>query len=282
MVLFDGKQVSEKLLNQLCENVTQKPLQKGRAPRLDIILVGDDYASVKYVEMKRKKAEQIGISSVVHRLEADVLEQEVLEKISELNSYDEVDGFMIQLPLPKHLNEDHIVKNIDPSKDVDGMTAENLGLLFWGNERAIASATPRGIITLLKEYEIELAGKSAVILGRSKIVGLPLAAILNRENCTVTIAHSKTKDVRSVAKEADILISAVGMPNYVDETFVKQGAVVIDVGTNKDPDTGLLVGDVNFKRVAHMTSYITPVPGGVGPMTIVSLMQNLMDIVGRH
>jgi methylenetetrahydrofolate dehydrogenase (NADP+)/methenyltetrahydrofolate cyclohydrolase len=248
-----------------------------RVPRLDLILVGDDFASVKYVQIKEQKAKELGIECQTHHLEQDSTTEEVVNLVKTLNAFDEVDGFMVQLPLPSHIDTNAVLESIEPRKDVDGLTSVNLGRLFQNDPKAIPPATPLGIMKLLDEYEIDVFGKKVVILGASNIVGVPLGAILLRRDATVTICNSRTVNIQEIAKTADILISATGVPLLVKSEFLKEGVVVIDVGSNKHPETGKLVGDVDWEDVQGIPSYITPVPGGVGPMTVVSLMLNLMN-----
>lgn len=226
--------------------------------------------------MKKERAKEIGIEVNIHRFDGTSTEDEIINTIKGLNNDNAVDGIMIQLPLPKNLNEDKIISNISVEKDIDGLTAESLGKLFR-KEKCFVSATPKGIGILLDKYNIEIEGKKVVILGRSKIVGLPVSALMLNKNATVTICHSHTKDLQNICKTADILIVGIGKPNFVDKDFVKQGAVVIDVGFNKDMGSGKTIGDVNYDDVKDITSYITPVPGGVGPMTIVSLLDNVIN-----
>lgn len=282
MQLLDGKSISETKLMQISSNVTQKMQNIGKAPRMDILIAGDDFASKKYVEMKRSRAERAGIKSVVHDFPGDVDERELIVRILELNDYDDVDGLMVQLPLPDRGVEEAVLEVIDPDKDIDGMTSENLGLLFQNSSEAIAPATPLGIMMLLKEYEIDLVGKNAVVIGRSKIVGKPMAAMLMNEDCTVTVAHSKTSNLKELCQNADILIASAGKAKMVSADMVKQGCVVVDVGIHKDEKSGKLVGDVDFDVVKEKASYITPVPGGVGPMTIAALLQNTIDVWERR
>ena len=277
MKILDGKQTSLKISEKIKKEVDEYISSRKRAPRVDILLVGNDFGSQKYVEMKSKKAQELGIQCEVHRFEENTTEEEILRLIENINENRAIDGVMVQLPLPKHLNEENILENILPSKDVDGLTSVNLGKLFKNNPTAIAPATAKGILELLREYKIEIDGKSAVVIGRSDIVGLPTAAILQNENATVTICHSHTTDLKEVCKRADILVVSIGKAEYIDMEYVKEGSIVIDVGTNMDSD-GKLVGDVNFESVKDIVEYITPVPGGVGPMTIACLLSNLLEM----
>jgi methylenetetrahydrofolate dehydrogenase (NADP+)/methenyltetrahydrofolate cyclohydrolase len=277
MKILDGKRTSQKMLEEISSKVERIALDGKRVPRLDLILVGDDFASVKYVQIKEQKAKELGIECQTHHLEQDSTTEEVVNLVKTLNAFDEVDGFMVQLPLPSHIDTNAVLESIEPRKDVDGLTSVNLGRLFQNDPKAIPPATPLGIMKLLDEYEIDVFGKRVVILGASNIVGVPLGAILLRRDATVTICNSRTVNIQEVAKTADILISATGVPLLVKSEFLKEGVVVIDVGSNKHPETGKLVGDVDWEDVQGIPSYITPVPGGVGPMTVVSLMLNLMN-----
>jgi methylenetetrahydrofolate dehydrogenase (NADP+)/methenyltetrahydrofolate cyclohydrolase len=277
MKILDGKRTSQKMLEGISSKVERIALGGKRVPRLDLILVGDDFASVKYVQIKEQKAKELGIECQTHHLEQDSTTEEVVNLVKTLNAFDEVDGFMVQLPLPSHIDTNAVLESIEPRKDVDGLTSVNLGRLFQNDPKAIPPATPLGIMKLLDEYEIDVFGKKVVILGASNIVGVPLGAILLRRDATVTICNSRTVNIQEIAKTADILISATGVPLLVKSEFLKEGVVVIDVGSNKHPETGKLVGDVDWEDVQGIPSYITPVPGGVGPMTVVSLMLNLMN-----
>jgi methylenetetrahydrofolate dehydrogenase (NADP+)/methenyltetrahydrofolate cyclohydrolase len=250
---------------------------------LDIIFVGHDYASEKYVSMKKQKGEKIGLKIELHRFEDDVEDSEIQELIQKLNKDSLVDGIMVQLPLPKGsktFNTKDILESIDISKDVDGLTYASLGSV-WIEREAIGAATPTGIIKLLDEYDIDVTGKSAVVVGRSKIVGLPLAGMLARRNATVTIAHSQSENLADICSNADILAVGIGKPKYINSDYIKEGAVVIDIGINRDYE-GNLVGDIDFEEVKDKCDYITPVPGGVGPMTIASLFSNLIKIYRRN
>lgn len=283
MTLLDGKQVSEEILQQL-KNEVKELLDDGhRIPRLDIIIVGDDYASQKYVSMKEKKGEEIGIKIVVHRFDENVEDSLIKEVIKKANNDSLVDGVMVQLPLPKGsktFNTKDILETIDISKDVDGLTYTSLGSI-WIERESIGAATPTGIIRLLNEYDIDVTGLNAVVIGRSKIVGLPLAAMLSRRDATVTMAHSKSENLHEICKNADLLAVGIGKPKYINREYVKKGAIVIDIGINRDYE-GNLVGDVDFEEVKDLCSYITPVPGGIGPMTISSLFSNLIKLYKRN
>lgn len=280
MNLIDGKKTADDIKREIAEQVKMMLADGKRAPHLAAVLVGHDGGSETYVAFKIKDCEEVGFRSSLIRFEDDVTEDELISKVHELNQDSELDGFIVQLPLPKHISEQKIIEAIDPSKDVDGFHPENVGRLVLGMP-AFLSATPFGIVELLKRYHIPTSGKNCVIVGRSNIVGRPLSILMSQKgvNATVTVAHSQTKDLEKVCAEADILIAALGSPGFIKANMVKTGAVVIDVGTTRviDPETKSgwrLKGDVKFDEVAPKCSYITPVPGGVGPMTRVSLLQN--------
>ena len=283
MILLDGKATSASLQAQIAAEVDFF-LDKGwRRPHLTAILVGDDGASQTYVANKERSCKKVGFDSTVLRLPASTTEEELLKEVKRLNNDDSVDGFIIQLPLPKHIDEQKIIEAVSPSKDVDGFHPENVGRLCLGLDTFV-SATPYGIITLLEEYGIETRGKHCVVLGRSNIVGRPIANLRSAKakpgDCTVTICHSRTQNIEEYTRSADIIIAALGVPGFVKADMVKEGAVVIDVGITRVPaetEKGYrIMGDVDFDAVAPKCSYITPVPGGVGPMTIVSLMRNTL------
>ena len=283
MILLDGKATSASLQAQIAAEVDFF-LDKGwRRPHLTAILVGDDGASQTYVANKERSCKKVGFDSTVLRLPASTTEEELLTEVKRLNHDDSVDGFIIQLPLPDHINEQKIIEAVSPSKDVDGFHPENVGRLCLGLDTFV-SATPYGIITLLEEYGIETRGKHCVVLGRSNIVGRPIANLLSAKarpgDCTVTICHSRTQHIEEYTRSADIIIAALGVPGFVKADMVKEGAVIIDVGITRVPaetEKGYrIMGDVDFDAVAPKCSYITPVPGGVGPMTIVSLMRNTL------
>lgn len=280
MILIDGKKTADDIKKEIAEEVKQIVAQGKRAPHLAAVLVGHDGGSETYVAFKIKDCEEVGFRSSLIRFEDNVTEAELIAKVHELNRDTELDGFIVQLPLPKHISEQKIIEAIDPRKDVDGFHPENVGRLVLGMP-AFLSATPFGIVELLKRYQIPTSGKNCVIVGRSNIVGRPLSILMSQKgvNATVTVAHSQTKDLEKVCAEADILIAALGSPEFIKANMVKQGAVVIDVGTTRvaAPETKSgwrLKGDVKFDEVAPKCSYITPVPGGVGPMTRVSLLLN--------
>lgn len=269
--IIDGKKISKEIKDELKEKVSALAAE-GIEKCLAVIQVGADPASSVYVNNKKKACEYIGIRSLAYELPAETTEEELLELIRELNGRADVDGMIVQLPLPAQINEERVLLAIDPAKDVDGFHPMSVGNLSIGRP-GFVSCTPAGIIQLLKRSGIEIAGKECVVVGRSNIVGKPMGMLLLRENGTVTICHSRTKDLRQVCKRADILVVAVGKPLFIDETYVKEGAVVIDVGIHRD-ENNKLCGDVDFERVAPHCSAITPVPGGVGPMTIAMLMSN--------
>lgn len=274
--IIDGKLISTKVKDELKEQVEKLRLGKGLTVTLAVVLVGDDPASQVYVRNKKRACEYVGIKSLSIELPADTSGEELLRRIDELNADETVDGILVQLPLPPQIDEQAVIRRIDPSKDVDGFHPMNVGALVTG-EKGFVSCTPAGVIELLKRYDVEMSGKRAVVVGRSNIVGKPMAQLLLRENATVTIAHSRTEDLAAVCREADILIAAVGKPGFITADYVKEGAVVIDVGINRDAATGKLVGDTDFDAIYPVCSRITPVPGGVGPMTIAMLMKNCYE-----
>lgn len=284
MTLIDGKAVSAQIKQEIAAEVEQIVAAGGKRPHLAAILVGHDGGSETYVANKVKACEACGFKSTLIRYEADITEAELLAKVEELNQDADVDGFIVQLPLPKHISEQKVIEAIDYRKDVDGFHPINVGRLTIGLP-CYVSATPNGIIELLRRYNIETSGKKCVVLGRSNIVGKPMATLMmqkaNPGDATVTVCHSHSRDLKKECSEADIIIAAIGKPNFVTADMVKEGAVVIDVGTTRVPDatkkSGFrLNGDVKFDEVAPKCSFITPVPGGVGPMTIVSLMKNTL------
>lgn len=274
--IIDGKAISTQIKEELREKVSALKAQ-GTEIKMAVIQVGNDPASSVYVNNKKKACEFIGIGSLSYELEESTTEEELLELINTLNGREDVNGILVQLPLPEHICEDAVIKAISPKKDVDGFHPENVGYLSIG-QPGFVSCTPAGVIQLLKRSGIEIAGKECVVIGRSNIVGKPMAALFLRENGTVTIAHSKTKNLKEVCKRADILVVAIGKPRFINEEYVKDGAVVIDVGIHRD-EQNHLCGDVDFERVADKTAAITKVPGGVGPMTIAMLMYNCVASV---
>lgn len=277
-MVIDGKAISLQIKEELKEKAASLK-EKGIAVTLAVIQVGSDPASSVYVKNKKKGCEYVGIGSLSYELPEETTQQELLDLIRELNEKDEVNGILVQLPLPKHIDEDTVIKTIDPAKDVDGFHPQSVGALCIG-QPGFVSCTPAGIIQLLKRSGVEIAGKECVILGRSNIVGKPMALLLLRENGTVTIAHSKTVDLKEVTRRADILIVAIGKPKMITRDYVKEGAVVIDVGINRNED-GKLCGDVDYDDVEPVCSAITPVPGGVGPMTIAMLLYNCIESASR-
>ena len=274
--IIDGKKISQEIKDELKEKVAAMA-KEGKKVALAVIQVGNDPASSVYVRNKKKACEYIGIESLSYELPEETTEEELVALIEKLNADTKVNGILVQLPLPKHINEEKIIQAISPDKDVDGFHMQNVGALCTGG-KGYVSCTPLGIIKLLKRSGIEIAGKRCVVMGRSNIVGKPMAMLLLRENGTVTICHSKTQDMKEITKQADILVVAIGKPKFVDETYVKEGAVVIDVGIHRNAENKLC-GDVDFDKVAPHTSAITPVPGGVGPMTIAMLMNNCVSSV---
>ena len=284
MQLIDGKAIAEQVKQEIAAQVAEMVANGQKRPHLAAILVGHDGGSETYVANKVKACEVCGFTSTLIRFEADITEEELLAKVKELNEDNDVDGFIVQLPLPKHINEQHVIEAIDYRKDVDGFHPINVGRMNIGLP-CFVSATPNGILELLKRYNIETKGKKCVVLGRSNIVGKPMAALLMQKaypgDCTVTVCHSHTTNIKEECLDADIIVAALGQPEFVTADMVKPGAVIIDVGTTRVPDatrkSGFkLTGDVKFDEVAPKCSFITPVPGGVGPMTICSLMKNTL------
>ena len=274
--LIDGKAISLAVKDEI-KAKTEELAAKGISVTLAVILVGEDPASQVYVKNKKKACEYCGIRSLSYELPADTTEEKLLDLIKELNDRDDVNGILVQLPLPDGINEDRVLDEISPLKDVDGFHPVNVGKLSIG-KKGYVSCTPAGVIQLLKRSGIEISGKECVVVGRSNIVGKPMAMLLLRENGTVTVTHSRTADLREVTKRADILVVAIGKPRFIDASYVKDGAVVIDVGIHRGED-GRLCGDVDFDSVEPVASAITPVPGGVGPMTIAMLMYNCLSSV---
>jgi methylenetetrahydrofolate dehydrogenase (NADP+) / methenyltetrahydrofolate cyclohydrolase len=282
MQIIDGKLLSDTIKSEIKIEVDQLALRGGKKPHLAAVLVGNNPASEAYVGNKIKSCEQVGFSSTLIRRDINVTQEELLEIVKSMNEDDDIDGFIVQLPLPKHINEAAITLAIDPKKDVDGFHPVNFGRMTQGLP-AFLPATPYGILEMLTRYKIDTVGKNCVIVGRSNIVGTPLSILLSRKgwDCTVTLAHSRTRDLAEVCRRADILVAAIGMAHFITEDMVKEGAVVIDVGMNRIDDAtrksgSRLVGDVYFDTVAPKCSYITPVPGGVGQMTVTSLMLNTL------
>ncbi|MGL4308218.1 MAG: bifunctional methylenetetrahydrofolate dehydrogenase/methenyltetrahydrofolate cyclohydrolase FolD [Cetobacterium sp.] len=281
MQILDGKHISQKIKNLIKDEVENIKEKIGKIPGLAVIQVGDNAASKVYVNSKVKQCLEIGIESKKYHLEENITEDILLELIDVLNKDETIDGILVQLPLPKHIDEKKIMEKISINKDVDGFKAENVGKVLLGDKTALVSCTPLGILTLLKEYKIELEGKDVVIIGRSNIVGKPMAALLINEGSTVTICHSKTKNLVEKTKMADILIVAVGKENLINKEMIKDGAIIVDVGINRTKE-GKLTGDVDFENVKDNVSYITPVPGGVGPMTIATLLNNTLVAFKRN
>ena len=278
--IIDGKLISKQIKDELRDEV-QKLKEAGRTACLAVIQVGQDPASSVYVNNKKKACAYIGIGSRSYELPEETSEEALVALVEELNEDPEVNGILVQLPLPKQIDEDRIIRTISPDKDVDGFHPVSVGRL-WIGEKGFLSCTPAGVIQLLRRSNIEIEGKECVIIGRSNIVGKPMAALLLRENATVTVAHSKTKDLKEITRRADILIVAIGKARFITKEYVKEGAVVIDVGMHRD-EQNHLCGDVDYEDVARIASAITPVPGGVGPMTIAMLMNNCVETIrGRE
>lgn len=274
-IVVSGKDLSQELKDNMKEEVISLEAKYGRVPHLVVILIGNNPSSISYVTGKEKAAVYVGIKNTTIRLEENVTEERVINLINELNSDDSVDGILVQLPLPKHINEEKIIETIDIKKDVDGFHPLNVANL-WLKKDCMLPCTPKGIVKLLDKANVEIAGKNVCVIGRSNIVGLPISKLLLDRNATVTICHSKTKDLASVTSKADILIAAIGKARFVTSDMIKDGAVVIDVGVNKD-ELGKLCGDVDFENVEPKASVITKVPGGVGPMTITCLLENTIE-----
>jgi methylenetetrahydrofolate dehydrogenase (NADP+)/methenyltetrahydrofolate cyclohydrolase len=290
MEIIDGKKISEEIKQEIAEEVKKIKKENKKVPHLAAVLVGHDGGSETYVANKVRSCEQVGFQSTLIRYKDDVTEEELLKKVDELNNDNEIDGFIIQLPLPAHISENKIIEAIDYKKDVDGFHPINLGRMVIGLP-CYVSATPAGILELIKRYSIETSGKHCVVIGRSNIVGKPVSILLSQKaypgNCTVTVCHSRTENLKEVVKQADIIIAALGSPGFVTEDMVKDNAVVIDVGTtrlksDKTKSGWKLHGDVKFEEVSPKCSFITPVPGGVGPMTIVSLLKNTLLAAKRE
>jgi len=280
-MIISGKELSARLKAEMAEQVAGFLAKYGRVPHLVVILVGDDPASVSYVTGKAKASEVVGIRNTTVRKPDTISEEELLSLIRELNADDTVDGILVQLPLPKHISEAKVIETIAKEKDVDGFHPLNVAAL-WQKQPCTVACTPKGIIKLLKEAGVTISGKRAVVIGRSNIVGLPVAKLLLDENATVTIAHSRTVNLPELTRQAEILVVAIGKPRFVTADMVSEGTVVIDVGVNRDPETGKLCGDVDFAAVEPKASVITPVPGGVGPMTICCLMENTIECFLRR
>ena len=290
MTILDGKQTANEIKTELAVRVDQLILQGKRPPHLAAVLVGNDGASLTYVGSKVRSCDRIGYESTLIQLPEETTEAELLQQIDRLNANAAVDGFIVQLPLPKHIDEEKVLMAIDPDKDVDGFHPTNFGKMALDMESFIP-ATPYGIMELLRRYQIDISGKHAVVIGRSHIVGRPMSILLSRKsspgNATVTLTHSRTKNLADITKEADIVVSALGVPNFLKGNMVKIGAIIIDVGITRVPDSShpkgyVITGDVDYERVKEKASFITPVPGGVGPMTIAMLLQNTYLAYSRH
>ena len=284
MSIIDGKKISNQIKEEIKNEVNLILQMGGRAPHLAAVLVGNDGASLTYVGSKVRSCKQVGFNSTLVKLSENISENNLLKKINELNNDDEIDGFIVQLPLPKHINEEKILMAVSPSKDVDGFHPTNFGKMVLNMDTFI-SATPHGIIELLKRYNIETSGKNTVVIGRSNIVGRPISILMSRKgnqgDSTVTLVHSRTKNLQNYTRKADIIISALGVPNFVKSDMIKDGVVIIDVGITRVKDESnskgySIKGDVDFDSVKSKASYITPVPGGVGPMTIAMLLKNTL------
>ncbi|ERT67648.1 MULTISPECIES: bifunctional methylenetetrahydrofolate dehydrogenase/methenyltetrahydrofolate cyclohydrolase FolD [Cetobacterium] len=275
MKILDGKYVSQKVRDLIKKEIIEIKEVKGTVPGLAVIQAGDNLASKIYVNSKIKQCAEVGIESKNFIMPADVTEEELLRKIEELNSDETVDGILVQLPLPDHIDTPKVIEAIDINKDVDGFKPENLGKVVLGDETALISCTPAGILRLFEEYEIALEGKDIVVIGRSNIVGKPMTALLINEGATVTVCNSKTKNLAEKTKNADVVIVAIGKANFLKGDMIKTGAIIIDVGINRD-ENNKICGDVDFESVKEKVSYITPVPGGVGPMTIAMLLNNTL------
>ena len=282
IMIISGKELSARLKSEMAEQVATFPEKYGRVPHLVVILVGDDPASVSYVTGKAKASEVVGIRNTTIRRPETITEDELLSLIRQLNGDDTVDGILVQLPLPKHISEAKVIETISKEKDVDGFHPLNVAAL-WQKQPCTVACTPKGIIKLLKAAGVSIQGKRAVVVGRSNIVGLPVSKLLLDENATVTVAHSRTVNLPELTRQAEILVVAIGRPRFITGDMVSEGTVVIDVGVNRDPETGRLCGDVDFAAVEPKASVITPVPGGVGPMTICCLMENTIEcFLRRH
>lgn len=290
MIILDGKKTSNDIKSELSVLVDELMKKGKRPPHLAAVLVGNDGASLTYVGSKVRSCEKIGYQSTLIHLPETTSEDELLEQIHSLNTDKEIDGFIVQLPLPKHIDEEKVLMAVDPHKDVDGFHPTNFGKMALDMESFIP-ATPYGIVELLDRYKIDISGKHAVVIGRSNIVGRPMSILLSRKsspgNATVTLTHSRTKNLETITKEADIVVSALGVPNFLTQDMIKEGAIIIDVGITRVPDDSkpkgyVIAGDVDYENVKEKASYITPVPGGVGPMTIAMLLQNTYHAYTRY
>ncbi len=279
--IVSGRELSARLKTEMAAQVATFSEKFGRTPHLAVVLVGDDPASVSYVTGKAKASAEVGIRNTTLRRPATISEAKLLDLVAQLNADSDVDGILVQLPLPKHIDTDRVIAAIDRAKDVDGFHPANVAAL-WQKQPCTLPCTPKGILRLLRAAGVEIEGRRAVVVGRSNIVGLPVSKLLLDANATVTVAHSRTPDLGAVTRQADILVVAVGRPKFIKGDMVREGAAVIDVGVNRDPETGKLCGDVDFAEVAPHASVITPVPGGVGPMTICCLMENTIECFLRR
>ena len=280
-IVVSGKDLAKSLKDQMAIEVVELEKKYGRLPHLAVILVGEDPGSVSYVKGKEKACNEIGIKNTTIKRTSDITEEELLSIVEELNNDDNVDGILVQLPLPKHINTDKVIESVRFDKDVDGFHPMNVASLYL-KQPGVVPCTPKGVIKLLQSFGCQMEGKKAVVIGRSNIVGMPVSKLLLDNNATVTITHSRTKNLAEVTREADILIAALGKPKFVTADMVKDGAVVIDVGVNRNPENNKLCGDVDFDNVVDKVSYITKVPGGVGPMTICCLMENTIECFKKH
>jgi len=290
MIILDGKKTSNDIKSELSVLVDELMKKGKRPPHLAAVLVGNDGASLTYVGSKVRSCEKIGYKSTLIHLPETTSEDELLEQIHSLNTDKEIDGFIVQLPLPKHIDEEKVLMAVDPHKDVDGFHPTNFGKMALGMESFIP-ATPYGIVELLDRYKIDISGKHAVVIGRSNIVGRPMSILFSRKsspgNATVTLTHSRTKNLEAITKEADIVVSALGVPNFLTKDMIREGAIIIDVGITRVPDDSkpkgyVITGDVDYENVKEKASFITPVPGGVGPMTIAMLLQNTYHAYTRY
>lgn len=280
-MIISGKDLALRIKHDIAEKVKECEKKYGRVPHQVVILVGEDPASMSYVKSKGKDAEQVGFKGTTIRLPESTSEQELLDLIASLNADEGVDGILVQLPVPEHIDESKVIAAISHEKDVDGFHPLNVAAL-WQKNPCVNPCTPKGVIKMLEEAGVEIEGKRAVVIGRSNIVGLPVSKLLLDENATVTMTHSRTRDLAEETRRAEILVVAIGRPKFVTADMVSEGAVVIDVGVNRDPETGKLCGDVDYAAVAEKASVITPVPGGVGPMTICCLMENTIECFLRR
>lgn len=290
MIILDGKKISNEIKEEIATEVSQMKERGEKVPHLAAVLVGNDGASLTYVGSKVRSCKKIGFESTLIHLPEETTEEALLQKVNELSNNDDIDGYIVQLPLPKHIDEEKVLMAVDPDKDVDGFHPVNFGKMALNMDTFI-SATPFGIMELLRRYEVDTEGKHAVVIGRSHIVGRPMSILLSQKgeaaNCTVTLTHSHTKNMKELTLQADIVISALGVPHFLKADMVKEGAVIIDVGITRVPDDSkergyYLTGDVDFENVSMKASYITPVPGGVGPMTIAMLLKNTLLARERH